>query len=145
MDEGSKLILYAGVPILLAYVISFAANTALKAAMRDLGGQVRTRQDLAVVRAAINGNKAFAWSYLILWGGTFFAIAAAVVMGILSLSGAAKCIFAFGVLTLPGGLWSKSVENKFKSMPTDNTDPAIPQTFGRYLVDWRKPSLKIPE
>ena len=38
MGEGSKLILYAGVPILLAYVISFAANMALKGAMRDLAG-----------------------------------------------------------------------------------------------------------
>ena len=61
------------------------------------------------------------------------------------MSGAAKCVFAFGVLTLPGGLWSKSVENKFKGMTVDSTDPTLPQTFSRYLVDWRKPSLKIPE
>ena len=145
MDEGSRLILYAGVPILLAYVISFAANMALKGAMRDLGGRVRTPQDLTVVRTAINGNKAFAWGYLLLWGATFLAYAAGAFGGAISMSGAAKCIFAFGVLTLPGGLWSKSVESKFKAMTVDKTDPALPQTFSRYLVDWRKPSLKIPE
>lgn len=133
------------VPVILAVLISVAGNAGLKGTMRQLDGRVQTHQDLAAVRLAINANKRLAWAYMALWIGQILAVALAVKTGLTTFFGAVGHVFAFGVLTLPAGLWARSVENTFKAMAVDRSDPALAQTFHRYLVDWKKPSFSIPE
>lgn len=133
------------VPVILAVLLGVAGNAGLKGTMRQLGGRIQTHQDLAAARLAINANKRLAWAYLALWLGQMIAVAFAVKAGLTTFLGAVGHLFAFGVLTLPAGLWAKSVENTFKAMAVDRSDPALAQTFQRYLADWKKPSLTIPE
>ncbi len=133
------------VPVCLAVLISVAGNAGLKGTMRQLGGRVQTHHDLAEVRRAINGNKRLAWAYMALWLGQVLALVLAVLGGLTPFTGAVGHVFAFGVLTLPAGLWAKAVEGRFKAMAVDPSDASLAQTFQRYLVDWKKPSLSIPE
>jgi hypothetical protein len=135
----------SAVPVLLAYVISFAANAKLDAVRKELGSAVRTRRDLGAVREAINFNKILGWTYLALWAGQIVALVLAVKAGLTPFRGAVGHVFIFGVATLPGGLWSKSVENRFKAMTVEGSDPDLKSAFQRYLVDWNKPSLSVPE
>jgi hypothetical protein len=133
------------VPVILAYVLSALANARLNSVRQALGGAIRTRGDLGEIRRAINHNKACAWLYLAVWGAQILALVGAGLAGLTTFSGAAGHLFAFGVLTLPGGLWSKSVETKFKAMSVDGPDPSLGETFRRYLTDWKKGTFTIPE
>jgi hypothetical protein len=133
------------VPVILAYVLSALANARLNAVRQDVGGAIRTRVDLVEIRGAINHNKACAWLYLALWGAQVLALASAGLSGLTTFGGAVGHLFAFGVLTLPGGLWSKSVETKFKAMAVNGSDPSLGETFQRYLVAWKKGTFTIPE
>lgn len=133
------------IPIILAYVISFVANANLDGVRKSLGSAVRTRQDLGPVRQAILFNKRCAWLYLGLWACFLVSLIVAVQFTELAFRGAVAHLFAFGVLTLPGGLWTKSVETKFKAMPIDGSDPDLRKTFDRYLVAWKQFGFTVPE
>lgn len=133
------------VPVILAYALSVAANTKLEAVRKELGSAVRTRRDLGAVREAINFNKLLAWTYLALWAGQIVALVLAVKGGLTPFGGAVGHVFVFGVGTLPGGLWSKAVENRFEAMAVEGSDPDLPALFQRYLSDWKRPSLSVPE
>ncbi len=133
------------IPIVLAYVISFVANANLDGVRNSLGGAVRTRQDLPPVRQAVLFNQRCAWLYLGLWACFFVSLVVAVQFTELTFRGAVGHLFAFGVLTLPGGLWTKSVETKFKTMPIDGSDPELRKAFDRYLVAWKQFGFTVPE
>ncbi len=133
------------VPVLVALGISALANTRLGATARELGGAIRSHGDLVPVRQASNYNKRLAWAYIALWLGQLAAVAAAAVTGLTTFPGAVGHVFAFGVLTLPAGLWTKRVEGKFRALAVEGGDPALARTYQRYLADWKKPSFSIPE
>ena len=116
------------IPVILAYLLSILANMKLNAVRSQLGGAVRTLQDLGEVRGGILFNKRCAWLYLALWGGFFAWLVASVQFAGLTFAAAVGHFFAFGVLTLPGGLWTRSVETKFKAMMVDRSDPALGKT-----------------
>jgi len=131
------------VPVALAVFISFAANAKLSATVKALGGKIRTRLDLQPVKEAINLNKLLAWTYIAVWLGQIVAVALCAFEGLTTLTGAIGHVFVFGVVTLPFGLWSKSVEKKFKGMRVEPDDPFVGQTWQRWLIEWRQPSLSV--
>lgn len=131
--------------VAMAVLISTIANAHLLDAMRRVEGKVRWFRDLAPLRDAINFNKRLAWAYISLWLILILVLVLAVTVGLTPFRGAVGHVFAFGVLTLPSSLWTKQVEKKFKGMPVESDDPVVATTFRRYLLDWGKPSLAIPE
>ena len=133
------------VPVALAVLLSVIANNKLGQTVRDLGGRIRTRADLPAVKAAINLNKSLAMVYILVWLGQIAACALAAMKGFTTVRGAIGHVFVFGVATLPFGLWSKSVESRFKSMHIDPSDPYVGQTWQRWLVDWKKPGFTIKD
>jgi hypothetical protein len=133
------------IPVVLAYLLSLLANVNLDGVRRNLGGAVRTRQDLGAVRGAILFNKKCAWLYMAPWGCFLVCLVVSVQFTELTFRGAVGHLFAFGVLTLPGGLWTKSVEGKFKAMAIDGGDPELKKAFDRHLVAWKQWGFTIPE
>ena len=135
----------SAIPILLAYLLGFVGNMKLDRTRVALGGAIRSHRDLEEVRAAINHNKACAWLYLGLWGAFFVCLVLYAQFTELTFRGAVGHMFAFGVLTLPAGLWSKAVEKKFKAMPVDASDPSLREKLDRYFLAWKKSGLRVPE
>jgi hypothetical protein len=132
-------------PILLAYLISLVANMKLNGTREAIGGAIRSHHDLEQVRGAINQNKACAWLYLALWAVFLVGLVVCARFTELTFREAVGHIFAFGLLTLPGGLWSKAVENKFKAMTVDASDPSLREKRDRYFVNWKKSGFTVPE
>jgi len=54
-------------------------------------------------------------------------------------------LFLFGIITLPVGFIGKRFENKIKTMEVESTDPQIKERFERYLKQWNKPHLQLPD
>ncbi len=132
-------------PIVIAYLLSIAGNMKLNGTRDALDGAIRSHHDLEQVRGAINHNKACAWLYLTLWVAFLVCLLVCVQFTDLTFREAVGHIFAFGLLTLPGGLWSKSVENRFKSMAVDDSDPSLREKLDRYFIAWKKAGLTVPE
>jgi len=133
------------VPVVIAIAISLVANNKLSRTVSDLGGRIRTRQDLQPVKEAINLNKALAWTYIVVWLGQLASVALCFLSGLTTFRGGVGHVFVFGVVTLPFGLWSKGVEKKFKGMAVEPDDPYVGQTWKRWLAEWRQPSLRVKE
>lgn len=135
----------SAVPVLVAVIISLTGNKRLNETYRRLGGVIRTRSQLVVVRGCINQNKALAFTYLGLWVLFTAALVLAVVSGLAVFKGAVGHFLIFGVATLPLGLWSKKVEERFRAMKVESTDPSVETTFARWLVEWKQPRLRVSE
>ena len=135
----------SAIPILIAYVLGFVGNMKLDETRKALGGAIRSHRDLEEVRAAINHNKACAWLYLGLWGAFFVGLVIYAQFTELTFRGAVGHMFAFGILTLPAGLWSKAVESKFRAMAVDASDPSLREKLDRYFVAWKKSGFSVPE
>lgn len=135
----------SAVPLALAVVISAMANLRMGATHKELGGRVRSRQDLQPVREAINLNKRLAWVFLAVWFGQIGVLAVMVFSGRTTFSGALGHVFVFGVATLPFGLWSNVVEKKFRGMAVESEDPSVGQTWQRWLVEWKQASFSVKE
>lgn len=133
------------IPVILAVVLSAIANNRLSRTARELGGHIRTRADLPAVKAAINLNKSLAMVYILVWLGQIVACVLAAIKGVTTIRGAFGHVFVFGVVTLPFGLWSKSVETRFKNMHVDPADPYVGHTWQRWLVDWKKAGFTIKD
>jgi hypothetical protein len=133
------------VPVALAILISFVANTKLSSTVKALGGKVRTRLDLQPIKEAINLNKLLAWIYIAVWLGQILLVILFAFNGQTTFKGAIGHVFVFGVVTLPFGLWSKSVEKRFKGMVIESNDPLVGQTWQRWLVEWRQASLAVKD
>lgn len=131
------------VPILLAAVISILANTKMNGVVRALNGMIQSHGDLQPVKEAINFNKRMAMVYMVVWFGQIAALVSFVALQGISFGAAIGHFFAFGVLTLPFGLWSKSVEKRFKALKVTSGDPALNLTFQRWLVEWKKPGFAV--
>ncbi len=142
-DSGTWYL--SAVPVLIAVVISLMGNMRLNDTYRRLGGVIRTRSQLVVVRGSINQNKALAFAYLGLWVLFTVVLALAVISGLTALKGAAGHFLVFGLATLPFGLWSKKVENRFRAMKVESNDPAVESTFARWLAEWKQPRLRVSD
>jgi len=68
-----------------------------------------------------------------------------VLSGLTVFKGAVGHFLIFGVATLPFGIWSKKVEDRFRAMKVECTDPSVETTFARWLVEWKQPRLRVSE
>jgi hypothetical protein len=135
----------SAIPVLIAVAISLTGNARLNDTYSRLGGVIRTRSQLVVVRGSINQNKALAFAYLGLWVLFTAALVLAVLSGLTVFKGAVGHFLIFGVATLPFGIWSKKVEDRFRAMKVECTDPSVETTFARWLVEWKQPRLRVSE
>jgi hypothetical protein len=54
-------------------------------------------------------------------------------------------LFVFGIVTLPVGLMGKKFEKRIRSMRIEADDPAIRETYERWLVQWDQPRFQLPD
>jgi len=109
-----------------------------------LHGVIRSRQDLVLLKRAINLNMQFAMIYI----GLFIAFIIVLVIMILSrgsFMNAVLVLFIAGVVTLPLGLIGKKYENKIKSLQVEGDDPELTGVFTTYLKQWGEPRFRLPD
>lgn len=107
-------------------------------------GVIRSRQDLVLLKQAINLNMQLAMLYI----GLFIAFI--IVLVVMVLSGrsfmtAVLMLFIAGVVTLPLGLIGKKYENKIKSLKIEGEDPELARIFTAYLKQWNEPRFRLPD
>jgi hypothetical protein len=135
----------SGVPFILAVAMSVASNAKFNGILRDLGGTIRSQVNLAAVKEGINLSMMLALAYIGVWVAMLVVTGIYVVSGRTTMQGFVGHVFAFGVATLPFGLWSKAVEKRFKAMKVEATDPAVEETWRRWLKEWGQARLRLPD
>lgn len=108
------------------------------------GGSIRSRRDLLLVKGAINTSMRLAIVYIGLF--VLFVVLLAVFMGRgTPIVMAGLSLFVFGIVTLPVGLMGKKFEKRIRSMKIETDDPAIAETYERWLVQWNQPRFQLPD
>jgi len=111
--------------------------------MQQTKGIIRTRTDLNCVRDTINLNMLLAVVYIIVF--VLFSICLVwFFMHGVPLIRVSLVLFLFGIITLPVGFAGKHFEKKIRSLEVQSTDPAIAETFQRYLKQWKEPRFHLP-
>lgn len=136
---------FSVIPIFIA-IMMFAFNSSKMAgAYNAVKGVIRTRQDLDIVRDAINVSMILAIIYM-----AMFAIL--IIIGLIMIIGKNihplvffAHLFFFGLVALPMGLIGKTFENRIKNLKVESTDPYLKEKFQDYLVQWNQPRLKLAE
>jgi len=136
---------FSVIPIFIA-IMMFAFNSSkMASAYNALNGVIRTRQDIGIVRDAINVSMILAIVYM-----AMFAIL--IVIGFIMMVGRNihplvffAHIFLFGLVTLPMGLIGKTFENRIKSLKIESTAPYVEEKFRDYLIQWDQPRLKLSD
>jgi hypothetical protein len=106
---------------------------------------IRTRQDLQAVKDVINLNMRMAIFYILFWLLLIAVLVGMVVTAMITFPQALIVFFLFGVITLPMGLIGKHFEKKIHSLRVESGDPALAETFQRYLVQWKEPRFSLPD
>jgi hypothetical protein len=107
-------------------------------------GLIRSRRDLLLVRSAINMSMRLAVVYIGLF--VLFVVLLAVFVGRgTPIVRAGLSLFVFGIVTLPVGLMGKKFEKRIRSMKVETDDPAIAETFERWLIQWNQARLQLPD
>lgn len=135
----------SGLPFVLAVAMSLASNAKFDGVLRDLGGTIRSQVDLEAVKEAINLSMVLALAYIGVWVAMLAATGLFVASGRTTMRGLIGHVFAFGVSTLPFGLWSKAVEKRFRAMKVEATDPAVGEKWRRWLKEWGQARLKLSD
>jgi hypothetical protein len=133
------------VPAAVATGVGLAGGMRLEGVRSSLGGAVRTRSDLDLVRRAIELNMVLALAYIGLWIASIAVLLWAVKSGLTPIPGAAGHFLVLGLLTLPCGLWNRAVEKRFRAMAVEGSDPSIAETFTRWLGEWKKRPLGLSD
>jgi hypothetical protein len=136
--------LIIAVPAAAALLMHAVMAARILARLPALKGAVRSRQDLAVVRELISLSMRLAVWYIALYG-LFVAALACLAWRGMPLFRSVACLFWFGVITLPLGLIGKKFENRVRELPVDSADPAVGETFRRWLVQWKEPRYRLPD
>jgi hypothetical protein len=108
-------------------------------------GVIRTRQDLQAVKDVISLNMRMAIFYILFWLLLIAVLVGMVVTAMIAFPQALMVFFLFGVITLPMGLIGKHFEKKIHSLKVESGDPALSETFQRYLVQWKEPRFSLPD
>jgi hypothetical protein len=132
------------VPALIAAVMQWISVSKQKQIMAELGGRITSSRDLRPVREAINLSMILAVVYMVLYGGLGLVLVLLMLSGFFSPLVMGAHLLVFGVITLPIGLWAKTVENRFKAMEVSPDEPDLLETFQRYLKQWNEPRLRLP-
>jgi hypothetical protein len=108
-------------------------------------GVIRTRQDLQAVKDVISSNMKMAVAYIVFWVLLIAVLVGMVATQRLLFSQALTVFFLFGVITLPIGLIGRHFEKKIRALKVESGDPALDETFQRYLVQWKEPHFGLPD
>ena len=117
----------------------------MKHAAAVLSGVIRNRQDLDVVRGAINLSMMLAIAYLALYGAMIALLVYLVLAQGMAVSTAATHLLVFAVVTLPLGIITRGFEARIRSLEVNSDGPEIAETYLRWLVQWRQARLKLPD
>jgi len=101
-----------------------------------------TQQTRGIIRSSLSMQLAI---YYIAMSLLLLAVLAYLVMGGLSFATAMGQLFLFGIITLPMGLIGKHFEDQVRRMEIQPPDPALQETYARYLAQWKEPRFKLPD
>ncbi|TES90492.1 MAG: hypothetical protein E3J87_09905 [Candidatus Cloacimonadota bacterium] len=134
------------IPIFIAVIMHISNMNRMKSTYRELnGGVIRTRENLKLVRDAINLSMMLAIIYISMFVILFLTIAFFVFSRkILILTGGGH-LFVFGIVTLPLGLWGRTAERLIKTLKVESEDPVIEKKYKQFLMQWEQPRLKLPD
>ena len=134
----------AALPTLLSLAVGFAGTRRLETVLNDLGGAIRTRSDLAALRAAINLNMALALSLALIYGLYFVTLLVHLFTARIML---ATFIVYNALMPLAGALctrlYFRRVEERARNLSVSNHDPQIEADYRRWLKQWREPRLRL--
>jgi len=133
------------IPIIISIILSLINMSKMSKTSTSLKGTIRYKQDLALVREAINVSMILAIVYLAVFGIMIVMLAYFVVARGMFIITATTHLFIFGIVTLPVALIGKSFEKKIKSLPVETDDPEIADKYQKFLVQWNEPRLKLPD
>ncbi len=138
-------ILYiVAVPVAAAVLMHLLLVARIQAVLPKLRGTVCTPADLDRVKGLINHSMRLAVWYLALFGLFILALAALLIIG-LPFGRAVACMFWFGAITLPVGLFGRRFEGKVRALRVVSNDPQLDATFQRWLVQWREARYQLPD
>lgn len=130
--------------IIIAALMHFHNANKFRELIKRTGGAIRSNSDLLQVKGAINLSMQLAVFYIAL-SVVFVGVLAFLVIRGYPFFSAMGQLFIFGIVTLPMGLAGKHFEDKAKQMDVQSTDPALEETYQRYLVQWKEPRFKLPD
>lgn len=138
----------AGRILWLGIIAAFTMNGIMifrtRTVVNEIRGEIRTRQNLMLVKGAINLSMKLAIYYLAMCGAMLLIFLLLVSKGMPFISMMGK-LFIFGIATLPAGLIGKHFERKIKSLKVDSPDPSLAEAFDDYLSQWERPQFQIKD
>ena len=130
--------------IFIAGLMHFYNTSKTRELIKRTGGVIRSRNDLLLVKEIINISMQLAIYYIAL-SILFIAVLGFLVIKGYSFFSAIGQLFIFGIVTLPMGLVGKHYEDKVRQMEIQSSDPALQETYQRYLIQWKEPRFKLPD
>ncbi len=131
-------------PVAAAVLMHLLMIARIQSVLPRLRGTVCTRQDLDKIRGLINYSMRLAVWYLALFGLFILALAVLMILG-LPFGRAVACMFWFGAITLPVGLFGRQFERKIRRLRVVSNDPQLDATFQRWLAQWREARYQLPD
>ncbi len=130
---------------ILCLLPGFAAVKKMKSVQEEIQSVIRSWDDLALVKAAINLN--------MLMGVVFIAEVALCmcllgyfwISGSVPLGAAAAHSMAFSSVLLISTRYFRKAENDFRRISVESDDPQIASRLDRWLKQWKEPRLRPPD
>ena len=132
-------------PIIIMAAMHICNMKMMNKADAALNGVIRSRQDLELVRDAINVSMILAMMFIAMFVILLLAGACLIFFKQMHFLVFAAHIFIFGVVTLPMGLFGMTREKAIKNLCVESTDPEIAEKYARYLKQWKEPRLTLAD
>lgn len=132
-----------GIAVLIAIIFHAYNISKIKLVMQKTNGATKSWHDLHLVKDAINLSMKLAVYYIIFF--VLIIIMLIILVANRMLAQAALILFLFGVITFIIGLIGKKHENKIRKMEVKTEDSKLRETFERYIKQWAKPRLQLPD
>lgn len=134
----------SAVPTLLAFVMAAATTFRNMGVLRELGGEIRSFDELELLRPAIDLSMILAIVYLAMGALFVGALVACVTLTDMSIDLAALHLGIFGVVTIGPSLWARTKEKALRKLEVTAQDPDVEATYRTWLVMWNQPRLRLP-
>lgn len=141
-ETMSGMILWLG--IIAAFTMNGIMIFRTRTVVKEIKGAIRTRQNLMLVKEAINLSMKLAIYYLAMCGAMLLLYLLLVSKGMPFTLMMGK-LFVFGVATLPAGLIGKYFEKKIKNLAVESEDQTLAAAFTDYLSQWERPQYQIKD
>ncbi len=133
-----------GAFIVLAVIMHVISMRKNKEVFDRIQGAIRSHQDLALIREAIDLNMQLAMVYIALFI-IFIAVLVILVLSGGSFMHAVLVLSAAGIVTLPLGLLGKKYENKIKDLRMEGENTELAKMFATYLKQWGEPRFRLSD